>query len=102
MTAGSDDYTSVNFHGMQQAQADFELIYRGVADELGDLDKDLKKLLGDWIGNANNEYGQTMLKWQRAVDDMANTLNALGITIRDVHSNYSEAELANARLWQGA
>jgi WXG100 family type VII secretion target len=98
---GSDDFTAVNFHGMAQAQADFELIYRAVADELGDLNKDLKNLLGDWIGDANNQYGQTMQKWNSAASDMASTLNALGLTIGDVHSNYSEAEKQNARLWEG-
>jgi WXG100 family type VII secretion target len=96
---GADDFTAVNFHGMQEAQADFELVYRAVRDELDDLNKDLKTLLGEWIGSANNQYGQTMDRWNRAADDMNNKLNALGITIRDVHSNYSEAELHNARLW---
>ncbi|GAA4505389.1 hypothetical protein GCM10023191_061000 [Actinoallomurus oryzae] len=96
---GSDDYTSVNFHGMQQAQADFEVIYRAVRDELEDLNKDLRALLGDWIGNANNQYGQTMNTWNSAADDMAGKLNALGLTIGDVHSNYSEAEIHNVKLW---
>jgi WXG100 family type VII secretion target len=100
-TPGSDDYTRANFHGMAQAQADFELIYRGVADELQDLNGDLIKLLGEWIGDANNQYGQTMSKWNTAADDMSNTLKALGLTIRDVHSNYSEAERHNAALWEG-
>jgi early secretory antigenic target protein ESAT-6 len=99
---GSDDFTAVNFGGMEQAQADFELVYRNVRDELDKLNQDLVKLLGDWIGNANNQYGQTMHKWNSAADDMSNTLNALGITIGNVHSNYSEAELHNARLWEGA
>ena len=97
---GQDDYTAVNFHGMEQAKADFELIYRAVEDELGDLNKDLVNLLGEWVGQANNQYGETMAKWNRAAGDMATTLQALHITIGDVHSNYSEAELANAKLWQ--
>jgi WXG100 family type VII secretion target len=99
-TPGAGDYTRANFHGMAQAEADFELIYRGVADELQDLNSDLINLLGEWVGDANNQYGQTMSKWNIAADDMSNTLKALGLTIRDVHSNYSEAERHNAALWQ--
>jgi WXG100 family type VII secretion target len=100
MSVGQDDYTAVNFHGMEQAKADFELIYRAVADELDDLNKDLVSLLGEWVGQANNQYGQTMDRWNKAAGDMATTLQALHITIGDVHANYSAAEQANARLWQ--
>lgn len=101
MSTGQDDYTAVNFHGMEQAKADFEIIYKAVEDELEDLNKDLVNLLGEWVGKANNQYGQTMDQWNKAAADMAGTLQALHVTIGDIHSNYSEAELHNARLWNG-
>ncbi|MCO5968785.1 MULTISPECIES: WXG100 family type VII secretion target [Actinoallomurus] len=94
------DYTDVNFHGMAQAEADFSLVFRAVEDELQDLNKDLKNILGTWVGDTHNAYGQVYDKWNKAADDMKNVLGQLGITIKDIHSGYSEAELHNARLWQ--
>jgi len=95
------DYTRANFSTFAQAETDFSLAYRALVDELDDLDRDLKKLLAPWVGQAGSAYEVAKAAWTSAAADMGNVLKALGLSITDVHQNYSAAEKANNDLWSG-
>jgi early secretory antigenic target protein ESAT-6 len=99
--AGQLDYTRANFGTLQQAEADFSLAFRALRDELDDLDGELKKLLAPWVGQAGSTYEVAKGQWNSAAADMSTVLQRLGITIGDVHQNYSAAEKANNDLWSG-
>jgi early secretory antigenic target protein ESAT-6 len=99
--AGQLDYTRANFGTLQQAEADFSLAFRALVDELDDLDGELKKLLAPWVGQAGSTYETAKAQWNGAAGDMSAVLQRLGITIGDVHQNYSAAEKANNDLWSG-
>jgi WXG100 family type VII secretion target len=89
----------MNFGGVQAAQSDFMLAYRGLQSTLEDLEKDLNASLSRWEGAAQGEYHVAKAKWNAAAAHMAQVLNSLGNVIGDAHSNTSGAERANASIW---
>lgn len=101
MSGPSDGYTQVDFAAMQQAEADFADAYRSLRSELDDLEGQLKTLLAPWVGKANSAYEVEHTNWTNASSDMAATLQGFGFAIRDIHGNYSDAEMKNFRLWDG-
>ncbi|GAA4505383.1 hypothetical protein GCM10023191_060990 [Actinoallomurus oryzae] len=52
-------------------------------------------------GKAGSTHETAKSEWNTAANDMSSTLQRLGLTIGDVHQNYSAAEKADNDLWSG-
>jgi WXG100 family type VII secretion target len=99
------DYTRANFVTLQQVEDDFRTTQKALQEELDTLQGELEKLLDPadpvkgFTGPAGEAYNTNKRKWQAAAQDMANTLNQITNTVRDVHTNYAHAEKASYDLW---
>lgn len=93
------DYTAWNGSSMTQAEADLRLAYRGIKDELEDLEREVEKHLQQWTGTARESYTSAKSDWHTATDELNHILGTLGVAVRDIHDNYSQAERDNQTIF---
>ena len=93
------DYTRVNFTSLADGQADFRKIYTELNERLNSLEKYLEAHLAEWEGDAVQAYWDAKRIWDKACQDVANTINALSTAIGTANQNYQDTEDANRRIW---
>ncbi|GAA2728866.1 WXG100 family type VII secretion target [Actinocorallia aurantiaca] len=93
------DYTKVNFGALADGQADFRKVYNELNNRLNSLEKYLESNLSEWEGDAVQAYWEAKRVWDKACQDVANTINAMGAAIGNANQSYQDTENANRRIW---
>jgi WXG100 family type VII secretion target len=93
------DYTKVNFAALADGQADFRKVYSELNERLNSLEKYLESNLAEWEGDAVQAYWEAKRVWDKACQDVANTINAMSSAIGNANQNYQDTENANRRIW---
>jgi ESAT-6 family protein len=95
----ADDYTYVNFGGMQNGQANFLAALKNFQNALQTLDNNVRTTLADWDGDARTAYESKKREWEAAAQKMATVVQGMGGAIGDSHDIHRTAENQNTALW---
>ena len=95
------EFTQWDSGSLSQGAADLRLAYRGIEDELNDLEKALEAKLDLWEGDAKQAYWDAKAQWEQGTRELNNILERLGVAVTDIESNYSATERANQGIFGG-
>ncbi len=95
----SGDYTKAVFGTIGQGAADFASTYSQVVSTVDTLDAELRGSLQTWTGTAQAAYYECKQRWDAAIADMANVIQALGQVADTANQNFQAAERANTGMW---
>jgi len=95
----SNDFTYVNFGGMQSAQANFMNALKRYQATLDTLDAQVRANLAEWDGDARTAYEQKSREWKQAAQRMAASVSGMSKAIGDSHDIHLGAERTNTAMW---
>lgn len=95
----ADGHILVTFDAVAGAQADTAATYAAMNSELADLRAYLAPLVANWTGQAASSYQGLQAKWDTAAADLNSVLNTISAALGQAHSNYTQAESSNTRMW---
>lgn len=95
------DFTAWNGEALTQGAADLRLAYRGIRDELNDLQTALEAKLEQWDGDARSAYQDAKQQWNEGANGLNDILDRLNLAVDNIHNNYSGAERANQGIFGG-
>jgi early secretory antigenic target protein ESAT-6 len=96
---GVDGPIKVSFAGLSQGSADIARSANLIETHLGDLKRDLAKLVGTWTGDAATQYQAHQAKWDQAAADLQRVLASIGTAVGQAGQDYADGERNNASRW---
>lgn len=89
----------VNFGALETAAADIQSSAGQIQSRLDQLDRELAPLRADWTGAASESYQVAKAQWSRAITEMQQMLQQLGVAVNQSNQEYQSAERANQGRW---
>jgi WXG100 family type VII secretion target len=86
---------------MQTAQQAFERQHANMTETLERLEADLNSGLAKWEDDARDAYFDAKAKWNKAAEQQAKSIKEFAEVVRAARENYSSAEQASLKIWQG-
>jgi early secretory antigenic target protein ESAT-6 len=95
----SDGIIKVTFAEIQQASQDVTNAANTVGGHLDTLKGKIAPIVADWTGEAAEAYQNAQRNWDSAAKDFQETLQAIGIAVRQAADGYVGAEGSAKKLW---
>lgn len=95
----SDSTIKVTFAEIQQAASDITNGANTVEQHLSDLKSKIAPIVADWTGDASQAYQEAQQRWDAAAKDFQETMQAIGVAVRQAGSGYEDAEGSAKKLW---
>ncbi|MFC0439319.1 WXG100 family type VII secretion target [Kutzneria buriramensis] len=95
----ADSSIKVTFAEIQQAASDINSASQQIDSHLDQLKAKIAPIVADWTGDAAEAYQVAQKNWDDAAKEFNQTLQAIGIAVRDAGSGYEGAEGAAKKLW---
>jgi early secretory antigenic target protein ESAT-6 len=89
----------VTFAEIQQASSDITNSANTVEQHLSDLKGKIAPIVADWTGDAAEAYQDAQRRWDQAAADFHQTLQAIGVAVRQAAEGYESAEGSAKKLW---
>lgn len=89
----------VTFAEIQQASSDITNSANTVEQHLNDLKNKIAPIVADWTGDASTAYQDAQNRWNQAAADFHQTLQAIGVAVRQAAEGYEGAEGSAKKLW---
>jgi early secretory antigenic target protein ESAT-6 len=89
----------VTFAEIQQASSDITNSANTVEQHLETLKTKIAPIVADWTGAAAEAYQDAQRRWDQAAKDFHETLQAIGIAVRQAAQGYEDAEGSAKKLW---
>jgi len=89
---------SVDFQHLAELERALSGASSEIENHLSTLRAKLQQL--DWDGADRAAYNEAQLRWDRAVNDLNETLASISVTVRVANEGYENTELDNIRQWQ--
>ena len=89
---------SVDFEHLNELERALSGASSEIENQLATLRSKLQAL--QWDGQDRAAYNEAQLRWDKAVEDLNETLASISVSVRVANEGYFEAELANVRQWQ--
>jgi early secretory antigenic target protein ESAT-6 len=89
----------VTFAEIQQAASDITNASNTVEQHLSDLKGKIAPIVADWTGDAATAYQDAQRRWDAAAKDFQETLQAIGVAVRQAGEGYESAEGSAKKLW---
>lgn len=93
------DTTTYDSAALQQLAADLRLAYRGISDELDDLEKSLESKLAMWDGEARGAYTDAKRQWDQKTVELNTILQQIGAAVENTNENYTRTEKDNTSMF---
>jgi WXG100 family type VII secretion target len=90
-------FTSVNMAELQAAQTTIDKKWMDISTEMNDLKSWVANLAKDWQGDSAQRYQAYQAEWDAAANNLADTLQRIGLAVGSARDNYLEAETTNSR-----
>ena len=68
-------------------------------ERVADLDAEVARLRGEWLGDAADEHAAAHAQWSRGAREMADGLDGMRRCVATAHENYRSAVSANLAMW---
>jgi early secretory antigenic target protein ESAT-6 len=94
-----DGAIKVTFAEIQQASQDVTSAANTVGGHLDTLKSKIAPIVADWTGDAAEAYQNAQRTWDAAAKDFKETLEAIGIAVRQAADGYQDAEGSAKKLW---
>jgi early secretory antigenic target protein ESAT-6 len=95
----SDSVIKVTFAEIQQASQDVTNAANTVGGHLDTLKSKIAPIVADWTGDAAEAYQNAQRNWDAAAKDFKETLEAIGVAVRQAGDGYEGAEGSAKKLW---
>ncbi|MEV6608271.1 WXG100 family type VII secretion target [Kutzneria sp. NPDC051319] len=95
----SDSVIKVTFAEIQQASQDVTNAANTVGSHLETLKGKIAPIVADWTGEAAEAYQNAQRNWDAAAKDFQETLQAIGVAVRQAGEGYESAEGSAKKLW---
>lgn len=82
----------VNFGALSQASLDIQKAIDELHSQLGQLERDSRRLVDSWSGAAQAAYAERQRKWTTASDDLAVILRNIKVAVDDSAADYQDTE----------
>jgi early secretory antigenic target protein ESAT-6 len=92
-------HIKVTFAEIQQAASDITNASNTIDQHLGQLKQKIAPIVADWTGDASESYQQAQKAWDDAAKDFNETLQAIGVAVRQAGEGYEGAEGSAKKLW---
>ncbi|MFI9385355.1 WXG100 family type VII secretion target [Kutzneria sp. NPDC052558] len=89
----------VTFAEIQQASTDITNASNTIDQHLSDLKGKIAPIVADWTGDASEAYQDAQRRWDQAAKDFNETLQAIGVAVRQAGEGYQDAEGSAKKLW---
>jgi len=95
----AEGHIKVTFAEIQQAAQDITTASSTIDQHLGTLKSKIAPIVADWTGDASEQYQQAQKAWDDAAKDFNETLQAIGVAVRQAGAGYEGAEGSAKKLW---
>ena len=95
----SQGHIKVTFAEIQQAASDITTASTTIDQHLDQLKAKIAPIVADWTGAASEQYQQAQKAWDDAAKDFNETLQAIGVAVRQAGEGYEGAEGSAKKLW---
>jgi early secretory antigenic target protein ESAT-6 len=92
-------HIKVTFAEIQQAAGDISTASTTIDQHLDQLKSKIAPIVADWTGEASEQYQQAQKAWDDAAKDFNETLQAIGVAVRQAGEGYEGAEGSAKMLW---
>ena len=89
----------VTFAEIQQAASDITSASNTIDQHLDALKNKIAPIVADWTGDASTAYQDAQRRWDQAAKDFNETLQAIGVAVRQAGEGYEGAEGSAKKLW---
>ena len=89
----------VTFAEIQQASSDITTASSTIDQHLSALKSKIAPIVADWTGDAAEAYQVAQKNWDDAAKDFNETLQAIGVAVRQAGEGYEGAEGSAKKLW---
>jgi 6 kDa early secretory antigenic target len=89
----------VTFAEIQQASSDITTASSTIDSHLDQLKSKIAPIVADWTGDAAELYQQAQRDWDNAAKSFNETLQAIGVAVRQAGEGYESAEGSAKKLW---
>lgn len=72
-----------------------------LTSDIATLGGQLRSLDGSWSGPAALAFSELIAEWTTASGRVTESLNSIGVALRQIQTHYLETEATNVRLLQG-
>ncbi len=87
----------VGYEALDGAASDIKAAALAIEDKLNQLETRMQGRMNDWTGAASQSFTEARTKWDKAMNDMKDVLNDIGVTVGLSNEEYKRAESANAK-----
>ena len=95
------DGIRVYHEGLDRAADDLHAAVRRIDERLDRLEAELAPLRADWTGEAQQAYEVARRRWEQAMREMRDVLDATGRTVIESNGAYRAADLRGAAAFGG-
>jgi early secretory antigenic target protein ESAT-6 len=87
----------VGYEALDGAASDIKSAALAIEDKLTQLEKRMEGRMPEWTGEASASFREARIAWDKAMNDMKDVLNDIGLTVGLSNEEYKRAESANAK-----
>jgi WXG100 family type VII secretion target len=91
----------VNHAGLEGVADDLLAVVGRIDDRMRALEHELDPLRSDWVGEAQEAYGFAKRRWDTAIAEMRDLLQATSVQVRRSNDDYRAADARGARAFGG-
>ena len=95
------DGIRVAHEGLERAADDLRAAVRRIDERLDRLEGELAPLRAEWTGEAQQAYEVARHRWEQAMREMRDVLDATGHHVADSNAAYRAADLRGAAAFGG-
>ena len=92
--SGGSGGLSVNINDMPGKAGDFARAAQALEDTIQTVTKSMEALRSEWVGQGSDAFNNVMLRWQKDIDDMRQTLDDVSKSVQQAGIKYGELEAA--------
>jgi WXG100 family type VII secretion target len=71
----------------------------GIKNELDNLDKEVKGLIGAWDGEAKEAYSVAQVEWNKSLTALQELLGTIATKTQEISSAYTQSDKSSAGLF---
>jgi WXG100 family type VII secretion target len=87
----------VGYEALDGAAAEIKNKAVAIEDKLNAMEKRMEGRAEHWTGAASSAFTTSRLEWDKAMTDMKEILNEIGLTVGLSNAEYAAAEARNAK-----